>query len=121
LKSTNYEGPYAWKEKNDDICNIATFDRKCLAFVGVQCPFYLSLVDSDFVRRDSADSFNEYVHLMHFFEIKPVWLSQKIFVATFGMSGTYAMKFLFYRRQILQHFVLCKFQLESMAMTNSSI
>jgi hypothetical protein len=29
---------------------------------GVQCPFYLSLVDSDCVRRDSADSFNEYVN-----------------------------------------------------------
>jgi len=29
---------------------------------GVQYPFYLSLVDSDCVRRNCADSFNEYVH-----------------------------------------------------------
>lgn len=28
---------------------------------GVQCPFYLSLVDSVCVRRDSADSLNDYV------------------------------------------------------------
>jgi hypothetical protein len=90
---------------------------------GVQCPFYLSLVDSDCVRRDSAYSFNEYVNFdaLLFFEIKPVWLSQKIFVTTFWMSGTYAMTFFFYRRQILQHFVLCKFQLESVAMTKCSI
>lgn len=29
---------------------------------GVQCPIYLSLVDSDCERRDFADSCNEYVH-----------------------------------------------------------